>query len=80
MAGRGCYWHGCPQHGTIAKTNAAYWATKIGRNATRDRETDRLLAEAGWQVVRLWEHENPVDAAWAVQEALRQPKSDAQRA
>jgi len=66
----GCYWHGCPQHGTTAKTNADYWATKIGRNVTRDRETDLMLTKAGWQVVRLWEHEDPVDAARAVQEAL----------
>src|SRR4051812_383393 len=28
----GCYWHGCPEHGTAAKTNAAYWSSKISGN------------------------------------------------
>jgi DNA mismatch endonuclease (patch repair protein) len=56
----GCFWHGCPDHHTIAKTNAGYWADKFDGNSRRDRETDRLLAEAGWLVIRAWEHE-PVD-------------------
>lgn len=57
----GCYWHGCPEHGTAARSNAGYWVTKIARNRDRDAETDRLLGGAGWTVVRAWEHEN-VDA------------------
>lgn len=57
----GCYWHGCPDHGTSARSNAAYWATKIARNKHRDAETDRLLAVEEWTVVRAWEHET-VDA------------------
>lgn len=57
----GCYWHGCPEHGTAARSNAGYWSAKIARNKDRDIETDRLLADAGWAVVRAWEHE-AVDA------------------
>src|SRR5712692_1546366 len=25
----GCYWHGCPTHGTTPKTNPEYWIPKI---------------------------------------------------
>src|SRR4051794_5797828 len=59
----GCYWHGCPQHGTKARTNADYWASKIARNVQRDAETDRLLTEAGWRCLRFWEHEDPQGVA-----------------
>ncbi|MEU8347786.1 very short patch repair endonuclease [Spirillospora sp. NPDC048832] len=59
----GCFWHGCPQHHTKSATNAAYWADKVERNRERDAETDRLLREAGWTVIRIWEHEDPTEAA-----------------
>src|SRR5690606_30154578 len=59
----GCFWHGCPEHHTKAKTNAAYWASKVERNRARDRETTLLLEEKGWVVLRFWEHENPEEAA-----------------
>ncbi|MEV5541772.1 very short patch repair endonuclease [Saccharopolyspora shandongensis] len=67
----GCFWHGCPEHHTKSATNAAYWAEKVERNRERDRETDQLLAEAGWAVVRVWEHENPANAAIQVAELVR---------
>lgn len=69
----GCYWHGCPEHGTVAQTNAAYWASKIGRNRERDADTNRRLREAGWTVVRVWEHEDPAIAAERVQALLTSP-------
>lgn len=28
----GCFWHGCPVHGTQPKANAAFRAAKIDRN------------------------------------------------
>ena len=55
----GCFWHGCPQHGTRPKHNAAWWANKIAINAERDRDTDQHLASDGWTVLRVWEHEPP---------------------
>lgn len=67
----GCYWHGCPEHGTTAKTNVGYWTPKIARNKERDAETDRLLSEAGWTVVRAWEHEDPAGVADQVLVAVR---------
>jgi DNA mismatch endonuclease (patch repair protein) len=62
----GCFWHGCPQHHTTSRTNAEYWAAKAQRNRARDAETDRLLADAGWTVLRVWEHEDPAEAAQRV--------------
>jgi len=59
----GCFWHGCPQHGTWPKRNAGFWREKIEGNVLRDRETDTLLLEAGWLSVRIWEHEDVREAA-----------------
>lgn len=67
----GCFWHSCPQHATFPKNNAQWWAEKLAGNVTRDRNTDSTLTDAGWTVVRIWEHENPVVAADRVQAALR---------
>ncbi|GHF45040.1 hypothetical protein GCM10010218_28170 [Streptomyces mashuensis] len=59
----GCFWHGCPQHATSPKANAEWWRQKLDRNMTRDRETTERLTEAGWTVLRFWEHEDPVTVA-----------------
>ncbi|WP_144783761.1 very short patch repair endonuclease [Microbacterium sp. BH-3-3-3] len=53
----GCFWHGCPDHATIPKSNTAYWVPKLRRNIERDRETVSSLRAAGWTVLRYWEHE-----------------------
>lgn len=66
----GCYWHGCPQHGQRPKTNADFWNAKIDGNVRRDRETDRLLTEAGWTVLRFWEHEAPSDCVTRITEVV----------
>lgn len=67
----GCFWHGCPQHHTVAAANAKFWADKVEGNRTRDRDTDQRLAEAGWVSVRVWEHEDPSEAARRVREVVR---------
>lgn len=54
----GCFWHRCPQHFTMPKANQDYWSAKIARNVERDLETDQLLTQAGWSVLRFWEHES----------------------
>jgi DNA mismatch endonuclease (patch repair protein) len=53
----GCFWHGCPRHGTRPQGNAAFWREKFRRNRARDRRDTRRLRRAGWRVLRLWEHE-----------------------
>lgn len=60
----GCFWHGCPLHGTLPKkTNRAWWAQKIDDNKRRDLDTNARLKRAGWKVARVWEHEEPARAA-----------------
>ncbi|WGX99438.1 very short patch repair endonuclease [Nocardioides sp. L-11A] len=66
----GCYWHSCPEHGTQPKSNADYWRPKLARNVERDREHDAALREAGWTVVRIWEHVPVVEAVDVVSRAV----------
>ena len=34
----GCFWHGCPQHHTVASANAKFWADKVdGQPGARPR-------------------------------------------
>src|SRR6478736_5875938 len=68
----GCFWHSCPEHGTKPKANADWWEQKLRRNQERDAETDRALREHGWEVVRIWEHEDPVEAAAGVEVTVRE--------
>lgn len=66
----GCFWHGCPEHASWPKANAEWWREKILANRRRDEDTDRTLADAGWQVIRVWEHESPTEAADRIQQAV----------
>lgn len=55
----GCFWHGCPEHGrSNFKHNADYWPAKIAANVARDADTNARLEQAGWHVLRYWEHED----------------------
>lgn len=67
----GCFWHGCAEHRTHPKTNALWWKQKIDANVTRDRDTDRRMRQAGWRVLRVWEHENYEAAAERILRAYR---------
>lgn len=67
----GCFWHGCPEHYRPSTKNVEFWTEKINANRARDRETDQLLKDAGWTVIRIWEHEDPAEAAQRVGEAIR---------
>ena len=66
----GCFWHGCPEHGTWPRNNADFWRAKIEGNVRRDRDTDAKLEAEGWTVVRVWEHEAPADAAARIADAV----------
>jgi DNA mismatch endonuclease, patch repair protein len=72
----GCFWHGCPEHGTAPKANAKWWQEKIAANIARDRRTDEALGAEGWLVVRIWEHENVVTAVARIEEALARRRAD----
>lgn len=67
----GCFWHGCPEHGTVPAAHADYWVPKLERNKERDEETDRMAAEEGWRVLRIWEHVQPEEAAARIIKILR---------
>src|SRR6201995_2469449 len=69
----GCFWHACPQHGSKPKNNEWYWSPKLAKNVERDRAADDALADAGWTVVRLWEHVPVADAIAAVVAAVGDP-------
>lgn len=66
----GCFWHSCPTHGRPPATNLDYWQPKFQANVRRDRANDTALRDAGWTVVRVWEHESPDEAVDAVLHAL----------
>ncbi|MFC5329901.1 very short patch repair endonuclease [Brachybacterium fresconis] len=67
----GCFWHDCPEHGTRPKSRAAWWEEKLRRNVERDHDTDTRLGEAGWTVLRFWEHEDMAQAAIEVLRTYR---------
>jgi DNA mismatch endonuclease (patch repair protein) len=59
----GCFWHCCPEHSQIPRSNEVYWRPKLARNVERDREVDDALKMAGWSVLRFWEHTPPEEAS-----------------
>lgn len=66
----GCFWHGCPEHASWPKSNAEWWQEKIERTRRRDAETTRHLSDAGWLVIRVWEHEAPQEAAARIEASI----------
>ena len=53
----GCFWHGhegC-KHFVLPKSNREYWESKIRRNQQRDRVALKVLQQAGWNVITIWE-------------------------
>jgi DNA mismatch endonuclease (patch repair protein) len=66
----GCFWHSCPQHGNMPRRNSEYWRPKLERNARRDRIVNEGLLAAGWNVLRVWEHEPVNGVADKVMDAL----------
>jgi len=71
----GCFWHSCPEHGTRPATNTGFWSPKLDANVRRDTQHTRLLRQAGWQVLRFWEHEAPTDVAEAIAVQLAELQS-----
>jgi G:T-mismatch repair DNA endonuclease (very short patch repair protein) len=52
----GCFYHGCPEHGHVPKSNVDYWLPRLVRNRKRDRANRRVLRKMGFAVWRFWEH------------------------
>ncbi|NHA14134.1 very short patch repair endonuclease [Thioalkalivibrio sp. XN279] len=53
----GCFWHGCPKHKNLPRTNADFWKKKIDATRARDKRVTRQLQRDGWSVIRVWEHD-----------------------
>jgi DNA mismatch endonuclease (patch repair protein) len=53
----GCFWHGCRRCRSLPKTNNDFWSQKISLNRRRDRKINLQLRNAGWIVMRFWEHQ-----------------------
>lgn len=53
----GCFWHGCPRHFRLPKSNRRFWAEKITRNAARHRRAAAELRRVRLRVVVVWEHD-----------------------
>ncbi|CAM4454559.1 very short patch repair endonuclease [Nocardia ninae] len=71
----GCFWHGCPDHYRSATRNEQFWREKIVGNQARDHETTGRLIEAGWAVVRVWEHEDVGKAANLIEQLLQERRA-----
>ena len=85
----GDYWHGrvLVEHGleglraTFKTERREWWVAKIVANISRDRVADAALAQLGWRVVRLWEHDviaDPIGSTDRVCQAIH-PSSDCGR-
>ena len=72
----GCFWHGCPDHQHMPKSNRDYWVPKLAANQARDRKVDAALAADGWEVVRIWEHEDDEHSLARIMTALDRRSSD----
>ena len=71
----GCFWHSCPIHGTVPRSNRDWWVAKLGKNMARDRETNTYLSANGWTVFRFWEHEDMELAANVIEQVIRKHES-----
>jgi DNA mismatch endonuclease, patch repair protein len=67
----GCFWHACPEHGTMPKRNVGYWQPKLAANTERDQRVNEALTAAGWLVLRVWEHEDLAFAAIEIEPIVR---------
>ncbi len=55
----GCFWHR-HQHcskASMPKTRIDFWREKFDSNVARDRRTEAVLAERGWNILTVWECE-----------------------
>ncbi len=51
----GCFWHGCPRHYRLPKSNIAYWSQKLRRNVVRDKAVRKRIRGMGWHTAVVWE-------------------------
>jgi DNA mismatch endonuclease, patch repair protein len=72
-----CFWHCCPVHGNMPKSNKDYWEKKLERNIQRDIEVNQYYIDKGWNILRVWEHdlkENPIETTNFIENFIRENK------
>ena len=67
-----CCWHGCKEHCRLPETNNAYWTNKIERNKLRDQKVTKYYLDAGWNIIRVWEHELKLDFSKTIDRIIRE--------
>jgi DNA mismatch endonuclease (patch repair protein) len=68
----GCFWHRCTRcHLGLPKSNTEFWKRKFELNVARDQKKERLLIEAGWKVITVWQCELKAEPAKTVDTILR---------
>jgi DNA mismatch endonuclease, patch repair protein len=75
----GCFWHCCPEHGSLPATNTSYWTPKLDATVARDAAHSRLLEGSGWTVLRFWEHESASDVAAIIGRSVAALHGDSDR-
>jgi len=75
----GCFWHSCPDHGTLPKTNGEWWRAKLAKTVERDASNRLALENSGWTVLRVWEHEQLDRAVAVVSKAVNASRMSASR-
>jgi DNA mismatch endonuclease, patch repair protein len=62
----GCFWHkhACRQ-GRVPGSRRKYWLPKLAENRRRDRLKQRMLKNAGWQALVVWQCQLKSPAALA---------------
>jgi len=53
----GCFWHRCPMHYALPKSNIDFWKNKMDGNLIREKNIEKDLIDNGWIVKRIWEHD-----------------------
>lgn len=80
----GCFWHGCREHGSVPKSNQAFWSKKLERNRARDRFVNRALRGNSWIVIRIWQHDlaskNQPSLALRIKRIVSKAQSEERRA
>lgn len=72
---RGCFWHLCPDHAVLPRSNLDYWLPKLEGNAARDNRNEIALASAGWTLIVVWEHDDLGAAADRIESTVLDTQS-----
>jgi DNA mismatch endonuclease (patch repair protein) len=69
-----CFWHNCPIHGHVPKSNVKFWEEKLNRNQQRDKKINKYYQSSGWEIIRIWEHDLEEDFDKQLRHVLKKLK------